>query len=173
MEEDPGVPALLSMLFLFALTSGASLTIAAITFKEMLSKEIVGTLMGCGNLVMIGASIEQDVTAAVVAKYEDDAGNVPLIAYRYGFWLLSAVSCGVSIGLVLVIKDTYLKAVEAEEREKDAGVRSLDVQMVTGGEDGCTWRIKGFMCVCVFFKWNVAFFFFFFFFEDWGTILID
>jgi MFS family permease len=134
IDADPGVPALLAMLFVFALTSGASLTIAAITFKEMLSKELVGTLMGCGNLVMIGASIEQDITAAVVAKYERAGGDVPLIAYRYGLWLLSAVSCGISIVLLLIIKDTYQKAVTDEQKERNAAPQSLDVPMISAGD---------------------------------------
>jgi hypothetical protein len=135
MANDPGAPALLAMLFLFALTSGASLTIAAITFKEMLSKELVGTLMGCGNLVMIGASIEQNITAAVVAKYETAGGNVPLIAYRYGFWVLSAASCGVSLVLVLIMNDTYQKAVTDEVNENDTGQKSLDVQIISPADD--------------------------------------
>lgn len=109
---------IISMLFVFALTSGASLTIAAITFKEMLSKELVGTLMGCGNFFMlIGTSIEQTLTACFVNKYENkETGVIPLIAYRYGLWTLSAVSICLSIPLLLLLKDTYYKAlIEGEQ----------------------------------------------------------
>lgn len=106
----------LSLLFIFALNSGASLTVAAITFKEMLSKELVGTLMGCGNFfLMVGTSIEMDLTSVVVAKYEQNSGSeekVPLIAFRYGLWLLSAVSCGTSLLFILLLKDTYKKAID-------------------------------------------------------------
>lgn len=107
---------ILSLLFVFALNSGASLTIAAITFKEMLSKELVGTLMGCGNFfLMVGTSIEMDITSAVVAKYEQNSQyeeKVPLIAFRYGLWLLSAISCGISLIFILLLKDTYKKAID-------------------------------------------------------------
>jgi MFS family permease len=128
VARDPGWPAVLAMLIVFALAGGASLTVAAITFKEMLSKELVGTLMGCGNLVMIGTSVEQDITAAVVARYEDpDTGKVPLIAYRLGLWTLSAASIGLSLVLLLVIKDTFKKA---EEEEKKEGPTAIEERLV-------------------------------------------
>ena len=104
---------ILAMLFIFALTSGASLTIAAITFKEMLSKELVGTLMGCGNLfLMVGTSIEMDITSAVVSLYEKRTEGKDLLnGYKYGLWLMSAISCGLSLFLIFFLKDTYKKAI--------------------------------------------------------------
>ena len=126
IERMPHIAVIIVLLFVFALTSGASLTIAAIMFKEMLSRELVGTLMGCGNLIMFGTSVQQDITAAVVAKYEKD-GEIPLIAYRYGLWTLSAISCGVSLVLVLFVRDTYKQALAQEQNEqKPEGTDSLE-----------------------------------------------
>lgn len=115
----PHIAVTITLLFVFALTSGASLTISAVTFKEMLSKELVGTLMGCGNLVMLGTSVQQDITSAVIARYENGDDSPPLVAYRYGLWLTSAVSCGISLVLTFFIRDTYKKATEAENTDKE------------------------------------------------------
>ena len=141
IDKMPHIAVVVVLLFVFALTSGASLTIAAIMFKEMLAREQVGTLMGCGNLIMFGTSVQQDITAAVVARYEHDE-EVPLIAYRYGLWTLSAVSCGISLVLVLFVKDTYKHALEKEQEENksDAGdsleANVADEPAQPGNDDG-------------------------------------
>lgn len=130
---------ILAMLFIFALNSGASLTIAAITYKEMLAKELVGTLMGCGNFFfMIGTSIEMDVTALVVAKYEKNSDDsIPLAAFRYGLWLLSGISCGISLVFILLLKDTYKKAIVdcKDEKKKKEDPNSIETPMIDDHEN--------------------------------------
>lgn len=130
ISSPPHVAVTVVLLFVFALTSGASLTLSAVTFKEMLSKEVVGTLMGCGNLVMFGTSVQQDVTSAVIAKYES-GGQVPLVAYRYGLWMTSAISCGIALLLTLFIRDTYKKAREEEKENEDSITTNLVEQEET------------------------------------------
>lgn len=116
LDHTPSDATIISTLFIYALTSGASLTIAAITFKEMLSKEHVGTLMGCGNFFMlVGTSIEQTLTAFFVNKYEQNTGAIPLIAYRLGLWTTSSISIGLSLILLLLLHDTYYKAINEVE----------------------------------------------------------
>jgi sugar phosphate permease len=114
MTKEPSEAGVMAMLFGFALAAGASMTIAAVIFKEMLSKELVGTLMGCGNLVMVGTAVEEVITASILKKYEDPP---PLKAFRYGFWGLSTVSCGIGTILTFLIKDTWQKARDEEDRE--------------------------------------------------------
>ena len=102
------------LLFLFALTTGAGLTLAAVLYKEMLRKELVGTLLGCGNLfLMIGTFIQQMIISAVVKKYENEETKViSFDAFRYGVWTFAAIVCFISIFFLFFVKDSYKKAIE-------------------------------------------------------------
>lgn len=123
---------ILAVLIIFSLSTGASLTIAAIMFKEMLTKDIVGTLMGCGNLfLMVGTSIEQVITGEVLKHFQDGMGKPTLNGFKYGLWTLSAVSCTCSIFFVIFIKDTFKKAMEPEDPETN---EKIEDQLITDEE---------------------------------------
>ena len=87
-------------------------------FKEMYGKDLVGTMMGCGNFFMLlGSSIFPDTTAAILnhsAYYEQGTKMYPLWAFRYGLWLMAAIAEFVSLFFVFFAKDTYKKAMEGE-----------------------------------------------------------
>ncbi|KAH0785895.1 major facilitator superfamily transporter [Histomonas meleagridis] len=132
LNYTPKDAVIIAMLFVFALSSGASLTVAAITFKEMLSKELVGTLMGCGNLfLMLGTSIEGSITSYVVSLYENTKDKtIPIIAYQYGLWMLSAISCGLSLFCLFPIKDPYYKALNEDDDKLKKQIESMETPML-------------------------------------------
>jgi MFS family permease len=127
LKSAPSNGVILTMLFFFALFSGSSLVISAIMFKEMYGKSLVGTMMGCGNFFMlIGTSISQDVTAAILASYKKtEEKTYPLISFRYGLWLLAAICITVSLVFVFFAKDTYKKAMEEESRNNAVSAQPL------------------------------------------------
>ena len=120
-KSTPSDGVILTMLFFFALFSGSSLVISAIMFKEMYGKDLVGTMMGCGNFFMlVGTSISQDTTAAILASYKTGTEKTyPLVSFRYGLWLLAACCITVSLVFVFFAKDTYKKAIEEEAESNE------------------------------------------------------
>jgi len=111
IKSPPNETVLQIYLFVFALSSGSSLTVSAIYFKELLTKDLVGTLMGCGNMFMLlGTSIEQYITGEILKNSVLPNKKYPLSAYRTGLWLLSFISITISLIPLSVLKDTYQKS---------------------------------------------------------------
>ena len=119
LKNEPAGWILLLLLFLFTMTTGTSMVLSVIFFKELHSPALVGTMMGCGNMfLLLGTAVQQDVTAAILPLYEDPATKTyPLVAYRYGLWLLTALSCLVSLLPIVFVHDTYNKAVSTVNSE--------------------------------------------------------